>query len=179
MARSTASGLLERAPFSASALTSSIAQAIGQSRDHLILQLEQVGDVFLEAVGPEMRAGVRIDELGVDAHAVLVALHRAFEHIAHAELLADILGVDVLALEGEGGVAGDHEAVADARQVGRQILRNAVGEIVLGGIAERLVKGSTTMERCAASAGASSGGASVSHVGGSRQGNTKRRPRSR
>ena len=43
--------------FSASALTSSIAQRIGQSRDHLILQLEQVGHVFLEAVGPEMRAG--------------------------------------------------------------------------------------------------------------------------
>ena len=47
------------------------AQRIRQPRHHLILQLEQVGDVFLEAVGPEMRAGFCVDELGVDPHPVL------------------------------------------------------------------------------------------------------------
>ena len=78
-----------------------------------------------------MRAGARIDQLGVNAHPVLVALHRAFQHIAHAELPADLPGVDVLALEAEGGVAGDHEAIVDARQISRQILRNAVHEIIL------------------------------------------------
>ena len=34
------------------------------------------------------------------------------------------------ALEGERGVARDHEAVAYARQIGREVLRDAVGEIV-------------------------------------------------
>jgi hypothetical protein len=34
-----------------------VTQRICQSRHHLILQLEQVGDIFLEALGPEMRAG--------------------------------------------------------------------------------------------------------------------------
>ena len=62
-----------------------------------------------------MRAGFAINKLRVDAHPVLVALHRAFENIAHAQFLADLLGVDVLALECKGGVARDHEAVADAR----------------------------------------------------------------
>ena len=52
-----------------------VAQRIGQSCHHLILQLEQVGHVFLEAVGPEMRAGFGVDELRVDAHPVLIALH--------------------------------------------------------------------------------------------------------
>ena len=61
-----------------------------------------------------MRARFRVDELGVDADAVLVALDRAFEHIANAEFLADLLGVDGLALVGERGVAGDYETVADA-----------------------------------------------------------------
>ncbi len=98
------------------------------------MQLEQVGDVLLEAVGPEMRARFRVDELRVDAHAVLVALHRAFEHVANAELLADLLGVDGLALEGEGGVARDDEAVADARKIGGEVFGDAVGEIILGGI---------------------------------------------
>ena len=80
----------------------SLNKAVGQSRHHLILKLEQVGDIFLEAVGPKMRAGFRVNELGVDAHQVLVALHGAFEHIAHAEFLADLSSVDVLALEAEG-----------------------------------------------------------------------------
>ena len=65
-------------------------QSIGQSRHHLILQLEQVGDVFLKAFGPEMGARFGVDELRVDANPILVALDRAFEHIANAELPADL-----------------------------------------------------------------------------------------
>src|ERR1700733_1813633 len=38
------------------------------------------------------------------------------------------------ALEGEGGVARDDEAVAEARDVSGEILGDAVGEIVLGRI---------------------------------------------
>jgi len=67
-----------------------------------------------------MRSGFRVDELRVDANATLVALDRAFEHIAHAKFLADRLGVGILPLEGEGRVAGDDEAVADAREVRRR-----------------------------------------------------------
>jgi hypothetical protein len=51
-----------------------VVQRIGQSGGHLILQLEQVGHVFLEPVGPEMRAGFDVDELRVDAYTVLVTL---------------------------------------------------------------------------------------------------------
>ena len=67
-----------------------VAQSISQPRHHLILQLEEVGYVFLEAVSPEMRAGLAIDELRVDTDMVLVALHRAFENIADAQFLADL-----------------------------------------------------------------------------------------
>ena len=75
----------------------------------MILQLEQVGYVLVETVGPQMRAAFGVDKLRVDAHSVLVALNRAFEHIADAEFLPDFLGVDVSALVGEGRVAGDDE----------------------------------------------------------------------
>src|SRR5208337_1822340 len=103
--------------------------------------------VFLEAVDSEMSAAFGVDELGVDAHPGAVALHRAFEDIAHAELLADRLGVEGLALEGEGGVAGDDETVADTGQFGGEILGDAVGEIVLarivGEVGERHYEGKT------------------------------------
>src|SRR5271168_3575053 len=85
-----------------------------------------------------MRAGFRVDELRVDTDAVLVALRRAFEHIADAELLADLLRVDALPLKGESRVARDHEAVADAREISCQVLGDAVGKIILGGIAREI-----------------------------------------
>jgi len=75
-----------------------------------------------------MRAGLGVDELGVDPDPVLVALHRAFEHVADAQFAADRLGVDALALVGEGGVPRDDEAVGNARQVRRQVLGDAVAK---------------------------------------------------
>ena len=111
MVRSMTSGFVERPPFSASALVKAAAQAAGQSRHDFIFQLEQVGHVLLEPVSPQMCAGFGVDKLRVDAHPILIALHRAFEHVANAELLADLLRVDISALVGEGSVARDDEAV--------------------------------------------------------------------
>jgi hypothetical protein len=45
---------------------------------------------------------------------IAARLHRAFENIAHAEILADRLGVDRLALEGHGRVVRDDEAAVNA-----------------------------------------------------------------
>jgi hypothetical protein len=73
-----------------------------EARDHFVLELEQVHDVVLESIRPDMRAGFRVNELDVDAHPTGVALHRAFKDVTHAEFLADPLGVEVLVLEGEG-----------------------------------------------------------------------------
>ena len=33
----------------------------GQARDHFVLELEQIHDVFLESIRPEMRAGFCVD----------------------------------------------------------------------------------------------------------------------
>jgi hypothetical protein len=107
----------------------------------LVLQLEQIGDAFLEPIGPEMRAGRAVNKLRVDAHLVLVALYRAFEDIPNAQLLANLLAIDVLPFEGESGIAPDDKAVADARQVGREVLRDAIGEIILAWITRQVREG--------------------------------------
>ena len=54
------------------------------------------------------------------------------------ELLSDIPGVDGLAFEGECRVARDHEAVADAREVGSEVFGDAVGEIILGRVVREI-----------------------------------------
>jgi hypothetical protein len=85
-----------------------------------------------------MRAGFGVDELRVHTQAAAGALHRPFEHIAHPKLPADLLGVDRLALEGEGSVARDHKAAAQAGQIRRKVFGDAVHEILLFGIAAHI-----------------------------------------
>jgi hypothetical protein len=88
-----------------------------------------------------VRARFGVDQLRVDPHPILVALHRAFEHVTDPELLADRLSVDGLALVRERGIAGDDEAISDAREVSREVLGDAVGEIVLCRITGEIGKG--------------------------------------
>ena len=81
-----------------------------------------------------MRVGFSIDHLGGDADPVSRELDISFDHIAHTELAADLLRVDRLAPIGERGIARDHETAFDPRQIGRQILGDPVGKILLLGV---------------------------------------------
>ena len=58
----------------------------------VVLDLEDIGQIAVVAVGPEMRAVGRVDELRRDPHAIAGAADRAFEHRAHAKLAADGCG---------------------------------------------------------------------------------------
>src|SRR5271170_2495949 len=85
-------------------------------RDDRVLRLQKIGAGRVELFGPEVSAAAGVDELGVDPHPIAAPLYRAFENIAHPQILADRLDVDRLALEGHGRVARDDEAVAEARE---------------------------------------------------------------
>ena len=78
-----------------------------------------------------MRAAFGIDQLHVDLYLVAEAPHAAFQDITDPKVVADLLHIDRFPFEAEGGAAGDHEAVGDAREVGGQILGDGVSEIFL------------------------------------------------
>ncbi len=52
-------------------------QLVGKRRDDLVLHVEEVTQRFVEAFGPEMRAGLGVDELDVSAHPITTALNAA------------------------------------------------------------------------------------------------------
>ena len=58
-----------------------------------ILQVENVFEIAIELVGPQMRAGFGLDELGRDTHARFRFAHAAFQKVAHAQLAADLSNV--------------------------------------------------------------------------------------
>ena len=102
-----------------------------QTRDDLILHVEEIGERLIEPLGPKMTACRRVDELHVDPHAIGRALNAAFEHIAHVQFAPDLLEVDRFASIGERRVPADDEGTPDPREVGRQALRHPVDEIIL------------------------------------------------
>ena len=55
----------------------------------VILNLENIGQIAIVAVAPEMSATFRIDELRGNAHALAGPADRAFEHGTHPQLAAD------------------------------------------------------------------------------------------
>src|SRR5262249_1742892 len=55
-------------------------------RGDLVLEVEDVFHDAVVSVGPDMLAGLRIDELTGDAHAIAALAHAAFEDVADAEL---------------------------------------------------------------------------------------------
>ena len=56
----------------------------------LVLQREDVGQVAVVAVRPQMRAVGGVDELRGDAHPVAGAADRALQHRRHAEVAPDV-----------------------------------------------------------------------------------------
>src|SRR6516162_7075860 len=87
-----------------------------------------------------MRAAVGVDQLRIYVNLITGPPYTAFEHIVNAEIVPDLLHVDRLPLIGKGGSAGDHEAAGDPREIGRQIVGDAVGEIFLVGIVRQIAK---------------------------------------
>ena len=67
----------------------------------VVLDLEHVGHVPVETLGPEMSAGGCIDQLRGDPDAGAGAADRALEHRTDAELAADGADIDRTTLVGE------------------------------------------------------------------------------
>src|SRR6516165_7071261 len=103
----------------------------GDTDRDLVLQIEDVLERAIEAVGPQMHSCFGLDKLRGNANPPAALPDRAFEDVAHAQLAADPLYVDRLALVCERAVACDHEQPADAAERGDDLLNHAVGKIFL------------------------------------------------
>ena len=107
----------------------------GQRRDdrrgHLVLDGEDVLELAVVALGPDVPVGDRIDQLHGDADPVARLAHAALDHVLDADLLREVLDPDRLALVDEGRVARDHEQLAEAGQRGDDVLGEPVGEELL------------------------------------------------
>ena len=82
---------------------------VGEPRYDFVLHIEEIGDRFVETLGPKMIAGFGIDQLHVHPKPIAIALHRAFEHVADVQFAAELLTSISFALKVNARVSGDHE----------------------------------------------------------------------
>ena len=92
----------------------------------------------VELIRPKMSARHRVNKLGVDPHARPALLRAPLQHVAHAELPADLLYVHRLAAIGEGRRARDDETARQPRQAGGQFFSQNVAKIILARIAREI-----------------------------------------
>src|SRR6516165_2775623 len=110
------------------------------ARSDVVLHREDISEVTVVSLSPEMGAGSNIDKLGADAHALPGSAYATFEDIADAKVAANLLEIDGFSFVGECGIASDDEKPAPFRQRRDDVLGNAVDEIFLLGIATDIVK---------------------------------------
>ena len=76
----------------------------------------------IELVGPEMCLGVGLDQLHVDPREAAGLLDAAFQHVAHAQRIADLARARGFSFVDPGGRAGDDEHSRDVRQMRREVV---------------------------------------------------------
>ncbi len=109
-------------------------EGIGDSQCHVALDGEDVGQVAVIVVCPEVLVGLRIDELSGDADAAGRASHATLDDVGDPQLSRDLpeVLVGVLVLHDRG--AGDDFQVGDLAQVSDDVLGHAVAEVLVVGI---------------------------------------------
>ena len=117
------------------------------SAGELVLNCEDVRQVPVVTLGPDVAAAASVDQLGGDPDPLPHLANASFEDMGHTELAGDLAHVDGLPLELEGCVPGDDFERRHFRQICCDVLADAVAEIFLFGVAGSMFEnGSTQME---------------------------------
>ena len=107
----------------------------------LILQIEDVRQSAIEVIGPQMRAGRSVDQLGGDAHPLRRLADSALDHVTHAKFPAHLLHIRGPSLVREARIAGDHEQPANVTERSDDVLDDAVCEVFLLRVVAHVLEG--------------------------------------
>ena len=124
---------------------------------HLVLDREHVMQLAVVSLGPPVNAGRCLDKLRGDANPLAAPPNAALQHVSRAQLFPNLPYIDRLAFVLEARISSDDQKLGKARQLGDDVLGNAVAEIVLLGSPLRLTKGSTATQGRSGSIGPRSG----------------------
>src|SRR6516162_2934767 len=88
-----------------------------------------------------MCVGLRVDQLDANTDSVARPLDAPFQHIAYSQLATDLLCIRGPVPIGKRGIARDDRVTHEPRQIGRQILGDAVCKILLFAVVAQIDEG--------------------------------------
>jgi hypothetical protein len=100
-------------------------------RRDLVLDREDVVELAVVGLRPQVRVGPGADQLRRDTHRVAGLAHRAFEHIGNVQRARDLRDAGLLALERERRRARRHLQLRNLREQVQQLFGDAVGKILV------------------------------------------------
>ena len=98
-------------------------------RRDVILDRQQVAGVAVVFLGPQVPPVPGVGQLHRHPHPAVRPLNRPFQNMRHAKALARPTGIDIRAVQCEGGGAGNHEQVVEPGQAGQDVIRDSFREI--------------------------------------------------
>jgi hypothetical protein len=105
--------------------------AARQARDDLVLDLQNFSALLVKALSPQVLVRLGVNQLDIDAKALVVDENAALQHVADAEFAAHLRDRNGTALVREGGGPRDDEATRQsARQIRDQDVDDPIDEII-------------------------------------------------
>ena len=96
-----------------------------------LLNAEDVAQITIIALRPQVMPGDRIDKLGCDPDLITDLPDASLQDISHAQFTAHVLDLDRPVLVRERRISRDHGEATDLREIGDDIVRDAIGEVLL------------------------------------------------
>ena len=104
-------------------------QGVGDSFGDLALDTEDVGELAIKGIGPQMRIAGHLDELDGDAHLIGGFLDAAFKDVRYAKLLRDFGEIARFALITLRRRARDHFQIRNLREPREDFFPDAIREV--------------------------------------------------
>src|SRR5262245_44247009 len=106
----------------------------------LVLEFPWIRAGPVKAFRPNVLAIFCVNELRYDSKLVAVLAHAAFDHVANAQVFADLPHIDGLALISEGRTAGDDHHVWEARERRKEVFGHPVTQIAKVLVGAQIIK---------------------------------------
>src|SRR5207248_8664798 len=95
----------------------------------LALESENVLQFAVVLLRPNLCVCLRIDELGINPHAIARNLHASLQHARNAKVAPDLLHVSILTPIGCDTTAADDLEISHFAEIGQNIVLNTISKI--------------------------------------------------
>ena len=94
---------------------------------NLALDCEQIIQIAIVLLGPDMRVSARLDQLRIDTKMRAGSADAAFQNMRYTQIITDLTEISFATVIHDTGPADDFE-VSNPRQLGQKVVLNAIDE---------------------------------------------------